>query len=468
MTALLLLTAIAAVERPNVLWIIGEDLGPEFGCYGDPVAHTPNVDALAAEGVRFDRAFTVTPVCSTSRSSLMTGQYAWSFDAQNHRSHRDGGNPLPEGVRLLTHRLRDAGYFTANVRRFPDGVDLRGTGKTDWNFSVEGRPFDSDRWADLKDHQPFYAQVNFPETHRGGSWRDAQETADPKVTPDDVSPPSYYPDHPVVRQSWAEYYNAVNMLDRKVGRVLEQLKADGLAGNTIVVFLGDHGRAMPRGKQWCYDSGLRVPLIIRVPEGPWRPAEYRPGDVSADLTEAIDLTAQTLDWAGLPVPATMHGRPFWGELAGPPRQYAHGGRDRGDETVDRVRTLRDDRYRYVRNYFPERPWTQRNRYKQRSYPIVPLMARLHEAGELTGPAAAWMADARPREEFYDTQEDPEEVRNLADDPRHRERLLRMRADLEAWLADVGDAGRFPEDPDILEAAEMLTRRQTQKAKRGQR
>ena len=453
MTALLLL--LCAAERPNVLWIIGEDVGPEFGCYGDPHAHTPNVDALAAEGLRFTRAFTVTPVCSTSRSSLLTGHYAWSFGAHNHRSNRGGNHPLPGGVRLLTHRLRDAGYFTANVRKFPG--KLKGTGKTDWNFTVEGKEFDSADWSDLKGHQPFYAQVNFPETHRGGSWKDAQQTADPKTTPDEVTFPAYYPDDPVVRESWAAYYNALNVLDRKVGQVLDQLEADGLADNTVVVFLGDHGRAMPRGKQWAYDSGMHIPFIVRVPEK-FRSERYTPGGVDGRLLESIDLTAQTLDWAGLPVPEAMHGRPFLGRLAGPPREYALGGRDRGDETVDRVRTLRDERFRYVRNYFPERPYSQLNRYKLTSYPIVRRMLELRDAGELAGPPADLMKPRRPREELYDVTADPDEVANLAGEPAHRETLLRMRAELEAALDRVGDEGRFPEDPEAIEAAERQMRK----------
>ena len=447
--------AVAPPARVNILWIIGEDVGPEFGCYGHPHAHTPRVDALAAEGVRFERAFTVTPVCSTSRSALMTGHYPWSFGAHNHRSHRDGGNPLTGDVRLLTHRLREAGYYTANIRRFGAGSALRGTGKTDWNFTVEGDAFDGDRWQDLAANQPFYAQVNFPETHRGAAWKKAQQTAEPKVSADEVTPPAAYPDHPRVRQSWAEYLNAVNRLDAKVGAVLDRLEADGLAETTVVVFLGDHGRAMPRGKQWPYDSGLRIPMVVRLPEAMKRPTRYAAGGTHAGLVESIDLTAQTLQWAGMPVPTGLHGRPFWGDAV-TPRQYAHGGRDRGDETVDRIRTLRDERYRYIRNYMPQRPYSQRNRYKENQYPVVRLMQQMKADGSL--PADSYFAaERKPREELYDLSADPDEVHNLADDPAHRERLLRMRRDLEAWLRHVGDEGRFPEDPDVIEAAEEQMR-----------
>ncbi|RLB60497.1 MAG: sulfatase, partial [Deltaproteobacteria bacterium] len=193
-------------ERPNILWIIGEDLGPELGCYGIQQVWTPNLDKLAGEGTRYTRAFTVTPVCSSSRSAFMTGMYATSIGAHNHRSHRKDGFRLPEGVRLLTHHLRDAGYYTANLR------DLGGTGKKDWNFNTEGKAFDSARWADLKTHQPFYAQINFPETHRGGAWNSAHKRIAKTADPDKVDLPPYYPDHPEARKDWAQYLNAVMSL----------------------------------------------------------------------------------------------------------------------------------------------------------------------------------------------------------------------------------------------------------------
>lgn len=447
-------TSLAAAERPNVLWIIGEDVGADFACYGRDHVVTPNVDQLAREGVRYTNAFTVTPVCSTSRSAFMTGHYSWAIGAHNHRSHRGDGYQLPAGVRVLTDRLRDVGYYTANIRKFPAGApsDLKGSGKTDWNFKYGGgryaKPFDSDKWADLKSHQPFYAQVNFSLTHRGGAWDAAQKTADPKADPAQVSFPSYYPDHPVVRESWAAYHNALNVLDRHVGEVLEFLEKDGLADNTIVVFMGDHGRAMPRGKQWPYDSGLRIPFVVRMPKSVTSNAAA--GSVSDDIVESIDLTAQTLSWSGAPVPAAMHGRPFL-DPRSEKRDFAFGGRDRGDETVFRARTIRSKQYRYIRNYFPERPYYQVNRYKLLQYPIVRLMRELKANGELTGPPAELMADTRSREELYDCSADPDEVNNLANDPNYRELLLEMRAQLEDAVARYGDEGRFPEDPEVIEA-----------------
>ncbi len=365
-----------AAERPNILWIIAEDFGPELSCYGHPQVWTPRIDGLAAEGVRFTHAYTVTPVCSTSRSSFMTGMYAMTIGAHNHRSHRDDGHRLPDGVQLLTDRLRAAGYFTANIRQFPQGVELGGTGKTDWNFQYDGRPFDSADWDDLKSHQPFYAQVNFPETHRGAAWDSAHEQIERPADPSQVEIPPYYPDHPITRADWAQYLNAAMSLDRKVGIVLDQLQQAGLAAHTIVVFMADHGRAMVRGKQWPYESGLHIPLVIRWPEGLAAPEGYEPGRIEDRLIESLDLTATTLDWAGVDKPPAMQGQIFWGPRDEGRRQYAFGGRDRGDETVDRIRTVRDGRYRYIRNYYPERPFTQINRYKEASYPVLRLMHRL--------------------------------------------------------------------------------------------
>src|SRR3954464_2185715 len=254
-----IVSTFAASPRPNILWLIAEDFGQHLGCYGTKEVWTPNLDKLALEGVRYDRFYTTAPVCSPSRSAFMTGMYQTSIGAQNHRSHRDDGFRLPRGVKVLTDWLREAGYYTANVKEFPKPIVFKGTGKTDWNFSYEGKPFDSDRWDDLKEHQPFYAQVNFQETHRTFH---APKRADPAR----VEIPPYYPDHPVTRADWAAYLDAATELDRKVGRILEQLEADGLADRTIVVFFGDNGQAHVRGKQFCYEEGLHVPLIVRWPK----------------------------------------------------------------------------------------------------------------------------------------------------------------------------------------------------------
>lgn len=415
-------------KTPNIVWILAEDLGPELGSYGYPGVDTPNLDRLAGEGVRFTHAFTTAPVCSPARSALMTGMYQTTIGAHNHRSHRDDGYRLPDGVRVLTDPLREHGYFTANIVDL--GLDFAGTGKTDWNFTYDGDPFDTDTWSDLKSNQPFYAQVNLPETHRGKEWDAAPARIDPK----NVSLPPYYPDHPVVRADWAQYLNAVMALDVKVGGVLELLERDGLAENTVVIFMGDHGRAMVRGKQWPYDSGLHVPLIIKGAPG------LAPGTVDDELIASIDISATTLAMAGVTPPESMQGHDF---LHDEPREYVFGGRDRGDETVDRIRTVRDRRYRYIRNYYPERPFLQLNRYKEFTYPALPVMRELYAAGRLTPVQARLLAPTRPADELYDLDADPFEIDNLASDPAHRDTLERLRRELDAWIDRSTTRDGFP-------------------------
>ncbi|MEZ5323967.1 MAG: sulfatase [Verrucomicrobiales bacterium] len=462
----LLAMSATGAERPNILWIIAEDMGPELGCYGTPEVHTPVLDVLAARSVRYTNAQTVTPVCSTARSSLMTGMFAMSIGAHNHRSNRTGFHPLSDGVRVLTDWYRPAGYTTANIKHLPtDNPDpslYAGTGKTDWNFTYQSpvdpklKPFDTDKWNDLKSHQPFYAQINFSETHRGKDWNTAHLHIDKQdwAAPEKVSIPPYYPDHPVTRAVWAQYLNNCMAVDKKVGYLRDLLKRDGLDKNTVIVFMGDHGRAMPRGKQWPHSSGLSIPLIIYWPEDNAAlptPEHYTRGTVTSQLVASIDVSATSLAMAGIPKPEKMQGRILFGPNKELNRDYLFAGRDRGDETVFHIRTAFDGRYRYIRNKYPERPFLQLNRYKEASYPIIGLMRYLHEKGQLTGPPAALMADSRPVEELYDLRADPWEIENLADNPDFGQVKAALSAQLEAWQNAINDQGRTPEsDEEIAE------------------
>lgn len=446
-------------NHPNILWILGEDLGPELGIYGTPEVQTPNLDSLAQQGMLYTHAFTTSPVCSSSRSAFTTGMYQTTIGAHNHRSHRREDPspypyPLPQGVQTISDWLRHAGYYTGNIRHFPEDIPFRGTGKTDWNFTYAGQAFDTNTWTDLVANQPFYAQVNFPETHRGRDWNNAHTLIDRPANPKNVRIPPYYPDHPVVREDWAQYLNTVMALDYKVGVVRDLLERDGLAENTIVVFMGDHGRAMVRGKQWPYDSGLRVPLIVYIPEQIPQPEGYTAGTVSDQLISAIDVTATTIALAGTPKPLKMQGRVFLGEEREAPRRFVFGGRDRGDETVDRMRTVRSHRYRYIRNYYPDRPYMQINRYKEATYPTIWVLRKLHEDGALAPEQARWLAPIRPAEELYDVRSDPYEMYNLADSTSHQEILKHMRTSLEEWIEATNDQGRFPESPQVIDFYEQ--------------
>ncbi len=423
---------------PNILWLIAEDIGTDLGCYGDPDARTPNLDRLASQGCLYREAHSTGPVCSTSRSAFITGMYQTSFGAANHRGHRDDGYVLPDGIRLITDRLREVGYFTANIKKLPAPIAWSAAGKTDWNFVTAKPPFDSAVWQDLQNHQPFYAQLNIHETHRI-----YEKAKDHPTDPDKVAVPPYLPDHPIAREDWALYHDSIQTLDAKVGQILDLLDKQGLADNTIVFFFGDHGRECFRGKYFSYEQGFKTSLLVR-----W-PGHIQPGTSSDDLVSLIDVTATSLSLAGVPVPPEMHGRPFLGPNA-TRRRYLFTARDRIDETIDHVRTVRDDRYRYIRNYEPDRPYLQHMIYADHTNPNVNLMRKLYADGKLNADQARFMATTRPTEELYDLKSDPWEFHNLNKSADHRQILKRLRGVLDQWRKDTNDQGLEPEESAALQ------------------
>jgi arylsulfatase A-like enzyme len=445
-------------KRPNILWIVAENVKLDFGCYGAKLVHTPHVDVLAARGVRYTRVFATGPACAISRSAFMTGMYQTSTDTHHMRSHRTDDFRLPAGVRPITHWLKDAGYFTANITTIDDHVV--GTGKLDLNFVNEGPIYDGGQWSALKEHQPFFAQVNLPEVEY--DIYDRRSATKPRVewvgerehpqiaTPENVTPPPYYPDHPVTRQEWACYLNSVSGMDRRIGWVLEKLRSDGLADDTVIIFFADNGRLEARGIHWCYDTGLHVPLIVVWPKHFPAPPQSKPGTENGDVISLLDLTATTLWVAGVPRPAGMQSRVFLGEQADPPRKYAFSARDRIDETVNRIRSVREARYHYIRNYMPEQGFASLNRYKEKCFLVMPLMRELHAQGKLTESAAELMKPLPP-EQLFDTKADPHEIVNLvgADKPEHREALTRLRAALDVWMVETGDRGEQPEAAEAI-------------------
>jgi len=424
-------------DRPNILWILGDDLGPQLGCYGHPLVTTPHADRLAAEGARFTHCFTTAPVCSPSRSGWNTGVYQTTTGTHNHRSHRKDGYRLPEGVRLVSHRLQDAGYFTANVREPVPG--MRVPGKTDFNFTVDA-PFQGTHWKQRAKGQPFYAQINFTAPHKGPVWPAARQRPN-LIDPGKVELPSYYPDHPVVRDEVANYLDAVNYWDTQVGAVIQSLEADGLLENTAIFVFGDNGRCLLRGKQWLYDAGTHVPLLVRWPQ------HVKAGTVRRDPVLSLDITATALEIAGVPRPERMDGQSLL--TSARPRQHVFTARDRCDMTVDRIRAVRDSRYKLIRNFMPEKPYTQFNEYIRTSYPTQKLIQDLHAAGRLSAIQSQWMAARKPEVELYDHVADPDEVRNLAGDARHRGAQKRLLTLLERWIAASGDQGRTPESPAVI-------------------
>lgn len=445
-------------RKPNIVWIVGENFDLDFGCYGAPNVTTPNVDSLAAGGVRYTNVYSTSPVCAPSRSAFMTGMYATTTDTHHMRSHRDDDYRLPEGVRPLTHRLQEAGYQTANVTHIGDKVV--GTGKLDLNFVNEGDLYQTKLWSELDRSKPFFAQINMPEAEY--DIYDRKSAEKPRVkwvgeewhpqaaTPDNVTPPPYYPDHPIVRQEWARYLNSASGMDVRIGWILEQLEQDGVADDTVVIFFADNGRLEARGIHWCFDSGLHVPMVIRWPKNFDAPAHYEVGKVDDRIISLIDLTATTLAIAGIEIPLSMQGRPFLGDHVGPERRYAFSARDRIDETEVRQRSVRSKRYHYVRNFTAGAGFPTLNRYKEKCFLVKPLMRELLAEGKLSGPPADLMKPF-PREFLFDTEADRYEVVNLAESkwPEHQQVLREMRAALDTWMAETADRGEFAEPREVV-------------------
>lgn len=448
--------------RPNILWIVGENISLDLGCYGEKNVRTPNLDTLAEEGIRYTNVYSTSSVSAPSRSCFMTGMYQTSTDTHNMRSHRNDDFLLPQGVRPLTHRLQEAGYFTANISWI--GEKEVGTGKLDLNFVNEGPLYQSDDWEKLKSSQPFFAQINMPEAEydiydRESAKKDRVkwygEESHPQIAiPDSVSPPPYYPDHTITRQEWARYLNSVSGMDIRIGWILDRLRQDGLEENTVVIFFADNGRLEARGIHYLWDSGIHIPMIIRWPEKIPIPEGYERGTVNPEMISLIDLTATTLSIAGIPRPPLMQSRIFLGAEKDEPRTLVFSARDRIDETVDRIRSVRDKKYHYIRNFIPGQGFTSLNRYQEKCFPVKPLMRKLYNEGKLSGPAVDLMKPL-PEELVYDTESDPHEIFNLAgsDQPEHREALIRLRTALDTWIVETDDLGRFPEPPEIVKPFE---------------
>ncbi len=445
-------------EPPNILWLVGENMKLDLGVYGTENVYTPHLDSLAANGLRFTRVFSTSPVCAPSRSAFMTGMYQTTTGTHNMRSHREDDYRLPSGVRPITHRLQDAGYYTANISHIGDKEV--GTGKLDLNFVNEGPIYQSEEWSELKDNQPFFAHINMPENeydiYDRQTWKHERvkwygEEQHPQIaTGDNVAPPPYYPDHPLIREEWARYLNSVSGMDVRIGWIMDQLRKDGLADNTIIVFFGDNGRMEPRGIHWLWDTGIHVPMIIYYPQGMAVPPQYRPGGINEQVISLLDISATTLWMAGIDPPAGMQSQLFLGENADPPREYAFSARDRIDETVLRMRSVRGKTYHYIRNYSEGEGFPTLNRYKEKCFSIKPLMRQLMADDQLSGPALDLM-QPMPYELLYNTEDDPHEINDLtaSDNPDDQAALMAMRAELDQWEEGTNDLGRFLEPKEIV-------------------
>lgn len=450
--------------RPNIIWIIPDDMSANFSCYGETAIQTPHVDQLAAEGVRFTHAYVTVPVCSPARSAFITGMYQTSIGAHHHRSGRGELKiHLPEGVQPIPHYFKEAGYYTSLGTWPPDSK--RGQ-RTDYNFEWDKSIYDGRDWSGRSEGQPFFAQIHT----RGGKlrgtypsdWEKISKNAAEKLgtlTPlEAVDLPPYYPEEPDIIRDWQAYLESVRLTDAMVGEVIARLEEEGIRENTLVLFMTDHGISHARGKQFLYDEGLHVPLVISGPG-------IIPGTVREDLVEHIDIAALSLGAADIPIPEKMQAKDILAENY-EARTAVFAARDRCDETVDYIRSVRTKEFKYIRNFLPNRPYLQPNRYKDAKAILIALR-NAHEAGRLNSIQELLMRNTRPSEELYDLRADPFEIHNLSGDSLYMEQLLKMRNQLYDWMESTGDKGAESEemyDSDMAVYKSNLQQRDPQQLK----
>ena len=427
-------------ERPNVLWLTCEDTGPHLGCYGDRYADTPNVDALARRALRYENAWSNAPVCAPARTTIISGLYPPSTGSEHMRSMTS----LPANFRMFPSYLREAGYYcTNNVK---EDYNLAHTGQV-WDESSKNA-----HYRNRKPGQPFFAVFNNTVTHESQIRRRPHTL---RHDPSRARIPAYHPDTPEVRHDWAQYYDNITTMDTWVGEQLTELEKAGLAQDTIVFFYGDHGSGMPRSKRWPYNSGLHVPLLVHIPDRfkNLQPAGYQAGGATRRLVSFVDLAPTVLSLAGIQAPEYYQGHAFLGRHTAPDQPFVFGFRGRMDERYDMVRSVRNERYVYVRNYMPHRIYGQHVSYMFET-PTTQVWQKLHREGKLNAAQDAFWNE-KPPEELYDLQADPDETRNLAGDPAHGQPLETMRQAQHQLAARIRDVGFLPEG-DIHERSKGRT------------
>lgn len=434
-----------ADERPNIVWIVVEDQSRHYGCYGELLVDTPAIDALAAGGVKFTNAMVTAPVCSAARSALVTGMWQTSIGAHHHRSGRGELKiHLPEHVQLIPKYFQDAGYYTSlgSIADVTGQNKRRRLGKSDYNFEWEESVYNSNDWRNRKPRQPFFAQIML----LGGKARKQarSSTEIPHVKSEDVKLPPYYPRHPVLLEDWAAYLDTFTLMDREVATIVERLKAEKVFENTVIFFLTDHGVSHARGKQFCYDEGIMVPLIVHAPE------RIAAGEVRDDLVAHIDVAASSLHFAGIPIPKHLEARTLFGDQS-TPRKNVVSARDRCDETYDQIRSVRTKKFKYIRNGYPQRPHLQPNVYKDQKE-VYHALREWHGEGKLSAIQEKLLfRKTRPVEELYDLNDDPRELNNLASNPRYTKQLKAMRGQLDEWIAQTRDQGQQVESMQMFDS-----------------
>ncbi len=439
-----------AERPPNILWITVEDMSPTLGCYGDSFARTPNLDAFSKESILYTNAFAASPVCSPSRSTLITGMYNASMGTNQMRS----SNHIPTGVKGFPSFLREAGYYTSNnVKTDYNCEENKRLIEESWNLSSAEA-----HWRDRKPDQPFFSVFNDMTTHQSRTmvwpYPVFQKHVQSRLfeqqisNPIDVPLPPYYPDTPVIRKTMARFYDCVSVMDQNVGRILNELEEDGLFDETIVFFYSDHGSGMPRHKRLLLDSGMRVALMVRFPDKYQHLAPATPGTRVDRLVSFVDFPATVLNLTGQPIPDYMQGIPFLGPDSETQRETVYGTRDRVDEVMETARSVRDKQFLYVRNYMPHLSYNQPSVFSDLGEIRNDITrAAKTDLAALTAAQRAYAGPGKPVEEFYDCIADPDNIVNLLDDELNtgqQAALKRLREAYAKTRREIRDVGALPE------------------------
>lgn len=424
-------------KSPNIIWISCEDISPHLGCYGYKNAITPNIDQLAANAIRYENTFTTAGVCAPCRSAIITGVYQSTLGTHHMRCNAK----LPKDIKPFPVYMRKAGYYCTN------------NSKQDYQFKTSSDVWDESskkaHWKNRPDpNQPFFAVFNFTGCHESGIASDSKYeqitknlTQQQRQDPQQLTLPPYYPDTPIVREDWKRNFELITAMDSWAGELIQELKDAGEYENTIIMYWSDHGVGLPRAKRWLYDSGTHIPLIVKLP------AKFNEskttGITNSELVSSLDFAPTVLNLAGLQPPTYMQGRAFLGTELTPPRDYVYGARDRMDERYDIIRSVRDKRYRYIRNYEPHKPYYQYMNTPEKGATMKELR-RVNELGNLPNAAKLFMSETKPAEELYDLEADPHEINNLIENTEHTEVLNRLRHAHLQWVVDTRDIGLIPE------------------------
>jgi len=431
-------------ETPNILWLVAEDLSAIIPPFGDNTVATPNLTRLANEGVRYTQVFSSSGVCAPSRAAIATGMYQNRIGAQHMRTTNiaefgaEGVIPYeavpPASVKMHSQYFREAGYYTSN------------NAKEDYQFRKAVTAWDdsssSAHWRNRAEGQAFFSVFNFGITHESQVWAQAEN---PLLVDEnlDVPVPPYLPDTEIARKDIRQVYSNIVAMDRQVGEILQQLEEDGLLDSTIIFWYSDHGGPLPRQKRLLYDSGMHLPLIIRFPD------KFRAGQTDEQLISFVDFKSTILSLAGIEPPNYVDGRAFLGGYANTPsRQYVHGAADRFDSEYDMIRAVRDERFKYLRNFNPEKPYYLPLAYREQM-PVMQEMLRMRDAGELNEIQAQWFRTSKAEEELFDVENDPDELSNIATDPDYAEKLVELRQEMNNWMSSIDDKGLMSE-PELIE------------------